>query len=185
MLYHYKKPGWWTWTRHVTDSLEADVAAGRIGADWRIRRDGESTDYLPRDLLAAEAAGRAMSEIVYLKTACQRCGRRFEYPSQLAGQSRECPHCHQATPLPSPETSAKLTKSAISGWLTAFAILNFLAAVPGALLLEDRDTRGLGAIILAAGISAGFVCLAMAKIIDCLHESSQRLERIEKLLENR
>ena len=58
MRYHYKKPDRWTWTQYDTDSLEADVAAGRIGADWRIRRDGEGTDYLPRELIAAEAVAR-------------------------------------------------------------------------------------------------------------------------------
>jgi len=43
-----------------------------------------------------------MSQIVYLKTACERCSGHIEYPSELAGQSIECPHCHQATPLPPP-----------------------------------------------------------------------------------
>ena len=43
-----------------------------------------------------------MSQIVYLKTACERCSGRIEYPSELAGQSIECPYCHQTTPLPPP-----------------------------------------------------------------------------------
>ena len=43
-----------------------------------------------------------MSEIVYLKTACEHCSGHIEYPSELTGQSIECPHCHQATPLPPP-----------------------------------------------------------------------------------
>ena len=58
MRYHYKKPGAWTWTEHDTDSLEADLAAGRIGADWRISPDGDSTVYLPHELIAAEAVAR-------------------------------------------------------------------------------------------------------------------------------
>ena len=58
MRYYYKKPGAWTWTQHDTDSLEADLAAGRIDADWRIRPDGDSAVYLPHELIAAEAAAR-------------------------------------------------------------------------------------------------------------------------------
>jgi hypothetical protein len=58
MRYYYKKPGAWTWTRYDTDSLEADVSAGRIGNDWRIHRDGESTEYLSSELIAVEAAAK-------------------------------------------------------------------------------------------------------------------------------
>ena len=43
-----------------------------------------------------------MSQSVYLKTACERCSGHIEYPSQLAGQSIECPHCHQMITLPPP-----------------------------------------------------------------------------------
>src|SRR5262249_18468901 len=43
-----------------------------------------------------------MWKTVYLKTACEACSGHIEYPSELAGQSVECPHCHQATPLPPP-----------------------------------------------------------------------------------
>jgi hypothetical protein len=43
-----------------------------------------------------------MAQIVYLKTACGRCSGHIEYPSQLEGQSIECPHCHQPMPLPPP-----------------------------------------------------------------------------------
>jgi protease PrsW len=50
-----------------------------------------------------------MSQIAYLKTACERCSGRIEYPSELAGQSIECPHCHQPTPLPPPPTATKQT----------------------------------------------------------------------------
>lgn len=48
-----------------------------------------------------------MSQIVYLKTACERCSGHIEYPCELAGQSIECPHCHQATPLPPPLPAAE------------------------------------------------------------------------------
>ena len=43
---------------------------------------------------------RPMPEITYLKTECQHCKGHIEYPSELAGESIECPHCKQMTTLP-------------------------------------------------------------------------------------
>src|SRR5262245_66337827 len=40
-----------------------------------------------------------MPEITYLKTECQHCKGHIEYPSELAGQSVECPHCKRAATL--------------------------------------------------------------------------------------
>ena len=45
-----------------------------------------------------------MPPIAYLKTDCEHCSGHIEYPSELAGQSIECPHCQQVTLLPSPFT---------------------------------------------------------------------------------
>ena len=41
-----------------------------------------------------------MSEITYLKIACERCGGHIEYPSEMAGQSIQCPHCQHTITLP-------------------------------------------------------------------------------------
>jgi hypothetical protein len=46
-----------------------------------------------------------LSQIVYLKTACERCSGHIEYPSQLAEQSIDCPHCYETITLPSPPRS--------------------------------------------------------------------------------
>jgi hypothetical protein len=43
---------------------------------------------------------RPMPETTYLKAACQHCKGHIEYPSELAEQSVECPHCKQMTTLP-------------------------------------------------------------------------------------
>ena len=43
-----------------------------------------------------------MSETTYLKTACERCGGHIEYPSEMAGQSIQCPHCQHTIKLLSP-----------------------------------------------------------------------------------
>jgi len=41
-------------------------------------------------------------DMSYLKVACQHCKGHIEYPSGLAGQSVECPHCKQTLTLPPP-----------------------------------------------------------------------------------
>ena len=46
-----------------------------------------------------------MPEITYLKVGCQHCKGHIEYPSELGGQSIECPHCKQMTTLPPPPFS--------------------------------------------------------------------------------
>src|ERR1043166_2829830 len=46
-----------------------------------------------------------MPEITYLKAECQYCKGHIEYPSELGGQSIECPHCKQMTTLPPPPFS--------------------------------------------------------------------------------
>lgn len=49
-----------------------------------------------------------MPPIAYLKTDCEHCSEHIEYPSELAGQSIQCPHCQQMTALPSPFTPPPL-----------------------------------------------------------------------------
>jgi hypothetical protein len=49
-----------------------------------------------------------MPPIAYLKTDCEKCSGHIEYPTELAGQSIECPHCQQMTTLPSPFTPPPL-----------------------------------------------------------------------------
>jgi hypothetical protein len=43
-----------------------------------------------------------MTETIYRKTECQHCKGHIEYPSELAGQSVECPHCKRTTLLSTP-----------------------------------------------------------------------------------
>lgn len=46
------------WTPHETQSLQADVDAGRIGRDWRFRFEGDAQDFTVNELLEKEAAAR-------------------------------------------------------------------------------------------------------------------------------
>jgi hypothetical protein len=77
--------------------------------------------------------------------------------------------------------------SVLAGWFIAFAVLNFLAAGLGGVLLlsSNANDNHLGSILLPYGVTGAFIALAMAKIISCLHESVHRLRNIEKLLEQR
>jgi DNA-directed RNA polymerase subunit RPC12/RpoP len=45
---------------------------------------------------------RTMPEITYLKITCERCGKHIEYPSEMAGQSIQCPACQHTIKLLSP-----------------------------------------------------------------------------------
>jgi DNA-directed RNA polymerase subunit RPC12/RpoP len=50
---------------------------------------------------------RTMSETTHLKMVCERCGEHIEYPSEMAGQSIQCPACQHTikllSPLPPPQ----------------------------------------------------------------------------------
>ena len=43
-----------------------------------------------------------MAAIAYLKTDCEQCDGPIEYPSEIGGQSIECPHCQHTITLPTP-----------------------------------------------------------------------------------
>ncbi len=76
--------------------------------------------------------------------------------------------------------------SAVAGWFVAFTVISFIAAAIGLFLLfsDNRIDNPLGAVLFPAGISGGLFCLAVAKIIQCLHESSQRLLKIDREIIN-
>jgi hypothetical protein len=44
-----------------------------------------------------------MPPTTHLKIDCERCGEHIEYPSEIAGQSIQCPACQHTIKLPSPE----------------------------------------------------------------------------------
>src|SRR5438874_90262 len=91
----------------------------------------------------------------------------------------------QNTPPTQPST--ELQGSALASWFTAFAVISFIAAALGLFLLfsGNRIDNQQGAALLPAGLSGGLFCLAVGKIIRCLHEAAQRLQHIENLLEGR
>ena len=84
-------------------------------------------------------------------------------------------------------SQAKLQDSFIAGLFRFFAVFSLIPALLAIVLLFSGNSSAsqLGSVLLPAAIGGGLFCLAVANIIQCLHESSQRLERIEKLLERR
>ena len=53
----------------------------------------------PIDSLKIESG---MSEITYLKIACQSCSEHIEFPTEMRGQIINCPHCSLSIPLELP-----------------------------------------------------------------------------------
>jgi outer membrane protein assembly factor BamB len=53
MRFLVKEPGAWTWTTITTDSLESEVAKGRLKGDWLIRLEDESVESTVDQLLTA------------------------------------------------------------------------------------------------------------------------------------
>jgi hypothetical protein len=54
MLYYYKRPGDWFWRQLDTDSIAAAVRGHRVGADWRYRVEGDSTNRTLAELIEME-----------------------------------------------------------------------------------------------------------------------------------
>ena len=76
--------------------------------------------------------------------------------------------------------------SALAVWFTEFAVISFIVAALGLFDLFSSNPIDIqqGAVLFPAGISGGLFCLAVAKIIRCLHESSQRLLKIDREIIN-
>lgn len=76
--------------------------------------------------------------------------------------------------------------SGVASALTFFAWLDFIGAVIGGLTVGVGDRvsdPGLCVLILACGILGGFILLGFASVIENTNESSQRLHRIELLIQ--
>jgi hypothetical protein len=143
---------------------------------------------------------------------CPKCNQPLDAPQELATRFIECATCKEVIEVPARSESTKppvpppfapspappktqvadpsqgaVSASALAVCFTVFAAISFGAAGLAIFLLssDNRIDNQQGAVLLPAGISGGLFCLAVAKIIRCLHESSQRLQRIEKLLERR
>ena len=93
-----------------------------------------------------------------------------------------------SVPAPQPSTTSAfppLDGSIVAGFLIFFSVLDFLGAGLGILLWFGGNSaeNQFGIVLLIGGISGGFVLLAFAKIIQCLHEAAYRLRNIQDMIE--
>lgn len=67
----------------------------------------------------------------YFKCACQRCGKRIEFPSNGVGVTVDCPHCGKQTVLGVAPDSAPGTKSKKAPWVATALITVVVIAAGG------------------------------------------------------
>jgi len=88
-----------------------------------------------------------MPETTYLKAACQHCKGHIEYPSELAGQPVQCPHCNQSTTLP-PSTMPP-----------PLPVINPARVNPASASIEKASSvAGIGCLLQGTGV----VCFVLA-----------------------
>ena len=144
---------------------------------------------------------------------CPKCKQTLDAPEELATQLIECPTCKEtievpvhsqrkeAPKLPEPPKPAPIrppptptqvpeirlprveTFSGIASALEVIAVLEFIAA-PIAGLGVGSDNTFAGWVIFLSGVISGLIFFGFAAIIRHLHQSAQRLHRIEILIQN-
>lgn len=136
---------------------------------------------------AAHHDAQSMSNDAFLKTACPKCRNAFEFPREGLGELVPCPHCGNEVVLTTAGAAVAPilieptgTVLRVEGCSTAtvlmcLAVLEFMAA-PIALLV------GVWPVALALAVSAIFI-IALAKLVQCAHESNARLARLEMSLQ--
>jgi hypothetical protein len=82
--------------RFLCALLPSQDRASRADSSCAVEKSAKHTRILWR------VSDTITDDMSYLKAACQHCKGHIEYPSGLAGQSVECPHCKQTLTLPPP-----------------------------------------------------------------------------------
>lgn len=147
------------------------------------------------------------------KTSCQHCGIHIEFEAETTEENVLCPSCGQQTrlflpsskpakPIPNPDTNPQPTQppapeyklppiesSGIAFWLYVLAVLAGIGGLVGGLLLggsgPGSDNFGM-VVVFEAFASGGVICLVLlgfASLVDHATKSSQRLHRIEILMQ--
>jgi hypothetical protein len=155
---------------------------------------------------------------------CPKCKQPIDAPEELVAQLIECPTCKEtievpvcsqpkpkavpASPAPTPPTPPKfelppIEDSGVATALTIIAVLEFIGAVIGGLVVGIGDRRyvsaehsdvgvayststgrpEIGWLIFCSGILSALILLGFARVIQNTFESSQRLRRLEILME--
>lgn len=75
----------------------------------------------------------------YFKCACQRCGKRIEFPSNGVGVTVDCPHCGKPTALGVAADSSTATRSKKALWATLALIAVVVIGMSGAFLWKQKS----------------------------------------------
>jgi DNA-directed RNA polymerase subunit RPC12/RpoP len=129
---------------------------------------------------------------------CPNCNQHFQSESLGPGQDFQCTECAFKFKIPAdptieavikPEPAAPQTftlppieESGVATALAVIAGLEFVAA-PLAGLAFGSDNAQVGWLIFLSGIISGLILLGFARVIQHTSESSQRLRRIEMLIQ--
>jgi hypothetical protein len=96
----------------------------------------------------------------------------------------------ETTPKPSPTPAAAslpplplpgIEESAVASALSIIAVLELIAA-PIAGFAFGQENSSVGWMIFLSGLISGLILLGFGRVIEHLHESAQRLRRIEILI---
>ena len=95
----------------------------------------------------------------------------------------EIPKPAPATPAATPKfTLPPIEDSVVASALTIIAVLEFIGS-PIAGLGVGSDNAELGWVVFVSGVISGLILLGFARVIQNTFESSQRLRRLEMLIE--
>ena len=138
---------------------------------------------------------------------CPKCNQSLNAAEEFARELIECPFCKETievpirsqqaeSPKPSPvsvpvstDTPASpsspkyrpIEGSGVADALFIIGVLELIAA-PIAGFLTDQKNTSLGWIIFLSGLVSGLILLGLARVVEHLNESAQRLRHIEFLL---
>jgi hypothetical protein len=143
---------------------------------------------------------------------CPKCKQTLDAPEELATQLIECPTCKETIevpvrsqrketpkppeppkPAPAPPASTRVPKSTLPSIevsrvgvaLSIIAVLEFIGAPIAGLSVGSgyNGNEEAGWIVFLGGVISGLIFLGFASVIDRLHQSAQRLHRIELLIQ--
>jgi hypothetical protein len=142
---------------------------------------------------------------------CPKCAQPIDAPQELANQLIDCPTCKETIEVPrrsrpswtievltkTPPKPAAMTPAAVAilkfklppieeSWvsraLTIIAALELIGSLIGGLIAGSDNTET-GWLVFLGGFISGLILLGFARVIQNTFESSQRLERLEMLME--
>jgi uncharacterized membrane protein len=97
-----------------------------------------------------------MSTDNFVKGECRHCAGHLEFPAHAAGETIDCPHCGQPTPLVSPNAANRNNRRWLAGFLVGVVLVGGLAIC---VFLTKKSTK--------ASLSPGpIVSVPIAKIAE-------------------